>query len=654
MVEVRAFVGHSFTDDDKEIVSQFLEYFNALQKINSSFSWVHARAAEPKQLAEKVLTLVKECNTFIAICTTKELVVPSSAGTRFLKRFLCFQDALQPKTSDWVIQEIGLAIGRNMHLILLLENGVRKPGGLQGNIEYISFSRSAPEKSFNRLAEMIHAIGLDQATTSSSPVTAATSAPEPPKEEGPISEADLVPQVGWTEDDFEFAQFRSILRSVASDTLKETFLRLPGQTAEVRQAIWDARDDCYRLIFGRGGDLERLRDLSEKHPSIRSIKLLYARALRQFDKHATAAKLFDEVAADTVNDEERFDILCRAASAHQESGDPQKAAQILRRLRADANSGGNVKLLKELYSTMLDLAELQKDQYLQLGALEGQIDQSPASFRTRFALAYLHSQVGNEDLALHHYLQIPVDARQPIDWNNLGVAYNHFEVKGRAVQAYRKSESAGETLAMANLGYQLLNAGFVSEATEICRKALAIEGFHANVGHLSVALREHPEAESKSVDETLGQAKERAAYYASFGNSLGMTELTEVATAWVGPECELTLEIDGDQVRLHGSFQRGANPLSAAIGILSSNETVRHELQYTGTLRGRAVVGLFKRTSDEKSQSLFSAQTEPQRFLMIVSPDTISVLYPSENLAKPITFKRREAVPRLPSPSKAL
>src|SRR5262245_25961919 len=93
------------------------------------------------------------------------------------------------------------------------------------------------------------------------------------------------------------------------------------------------------------------------------------------------------------------------------------------------------------------------------------------------------------------------------------------------MEAFSKSETAGETSAMANLGYELLNAGFASEAKEICSKALAIEGFNANVGHLSVALREHTEAERKSVKATLDQAKERAAYYASFGNSLGIAEL---------------------------------------------------------------------------------------------------------------------------------
>jgi hypothetical protein len=266
-------------------------------------------------------------------------------------------------------------------------------------------------------------------------------------------------------------------------------------------------------------------------------------------------------------------------------------------------------------------------------------------------LAYQHSEVGNEDLALHHYLQIPFDRREAMDWNNLGVAYNHFKVKGRAVQAFRKSETAGETLAMANLGYELMNAGFLVEANEICKKALAIEGFHANVGSLSVALKGHDESESKTVENTLDQAKERAAFYVSFGNSLGMSELKALANNWIGPECELSLNLDGDQVLLHGSFQRAANPLSAAIGMLSSNVAVRHEVQYKGTLRGRAVMGLVKRTSDEKSLSLLGSATEPQRFLMTVSSDNLVVLYPSDVSAKPVMFKRREATPQLQAPS---
>jgi hypothetical protein len=58
------------------------------------------------------------------------------------------------KTSDWIIQEIGLAIGKELNLILLLEKGVESPGGLQGDIEYIPFDRMYPTQSFQKLFEM--------------------------------------------------------------------------------------------------------------------------------------------------------------------------------------------------------------------------------------------------------------------------------------------------------------------------------------------------------------------------------------------------------------------------------------------------------------------------------------------------------------------
>src|SRR2546423_8660065 len=62
------------------------------------------------------------------------------------------------KTSDWIIQEIGLAIGKNLNIILLIETGVRKPGGLQGDIEHIPFDRDAPSESFGKILKMIKAL----------------------------------------------------------------------------------------------------------------------------------------------------------------------------------------------------------------------------------------------------------------------------------------------------------------------------------------------------------------------------------------------------------------------------------------------------------------------------------------------------------------
>src|SRR5947209_17633132 len=115
MGEIRAFVGHSFLEQDEAVVRQFLKYFDQLSGTNLNFSWEHAERAEPKILAAKVISLLSDKNVFIGICTRKERVVSPAAlrATVFPRGSLrARQDQFLWKTSDWIIQEIGLAIGK--------------------------------------------------------------------------------------------------------------------------------------------------------------------------------------------------------------------------------------------------------------------------------------------------------------------------------------------------------------------------------------------------------------------------------------------------------------------------------------------------------------------------------------------------------------
>lgn len=148
MNEIRAFVGHSFAVDDKELVDKFLQYFNRLQVSHQNFSWESAEDAEPRILSKKVLSKMNKRNVFIGICTRKERVIEpgllsaTKLPTGYLKGK---QEDFLWKTSDWIIQEIGLATGLGLELLLLIEDGVRKPGGIQGDVMswlYITTLRS--------------------------------------------------------------------------------------------------------------------------------------------------------------------------------------------------------------------------------------------------------------------------------------------------------------------------------------------------------------------------------------------------------------------------------------------------------------------------------------------------------------------------------
>jgi len=105
--EIRAFVGHSFVDGDAQVVRKFLDYFTQLSKSHPGFSWEHAREAEPRGLAEKVLKLIADKNVFIGICTKKERVVSNKnlfRGTFARQRLWATDQHIGWKTSDWVIQ----------------------------------------------------------------------------------------------------------------------------------------------------------------------------------------------------------------------------------------------------------------------------------------------------------------------------------------------------------------------------------------------------------------------------------------------------------------------------------------------------------------------------------------------------------------------
>ena len=53
MKEIKAFVGHSFSENDAEVVDKFIKYFDGLARSHSTFSWESAEKAEPRVLTEK-------------------------------------------------------------------------------------------------------------------------------------------------------------------------------------------------------------------------------------------------------------------------------------------------------------------------------------------------------------------------------------------------------------------------------------------------------------------------------------------------------------------------------------------------------------------------------------------------------------------------
>jgi hypothetical protein len=258
MNKLAAFIGHSFTENDKEAVDKFLEFFNTIRDMEIGFSWGHAENAEPKILSAKVKEKMQGKNCFIGICTSKEFAIEPDKlelngeveGILNAK-----QESLEYKTSDWIIQEIGFALGLGMPIILLLEEGLRRPGGLQGDLEHIPFNRQTLEKSFRIILQMITSL-IPRAVQSLGSAVDRPIEQEPAKEENVEKEAEVLePSDGWGYWDYRWALFNYILTDniEKQKEIFEKYLETEAGKDDYNKIKWGV-DRLYLLQFFKKED----------------------------------------------------------------------------------------------------------------------------------------------------------------------------------------------------------------------------------------------------------------------------------------------------------------------------------------------------------------------------------------------------------------
>lgn len=615
MNQISAFVGHSFTKDDEEVVGKFLRHFDRLKLILPNFTWTHAEPAEPKQLPEKVLSLIEGKNVFIGICTKKEWAIAdtSLSVSGFPRNYLKARtESFVWKTSDWIIQEIGLAIGKGLSLILLVENGVRNPGGLQGAVEFIPFDRAAPEKSFDKIIEMIGALAE---TTTSVPIASdgEKSSQVDSNKQPTLQNGWLSPQPDWSRTQYEFGLIDSLISEEPKRfaEIDRAFLATPFARENDGVIIWEAHKEYAQLSFGKNGNLSKLKGLAEQHPLISKISEYLANVYADYDNELAAGE-FEKASTKSSDLEEKARLASRAALQHARAGVVTKTVQIAQELRRQAAKG----LVSERYLLFLirDLAELSKDDGAAISAMERIVAISPDDTSTRFRLAYKHSNEGNSDMALYHYLKIPYLKRDGVTWNNLGVAYDGFAMRGKAVEAYRASERMGETLAMSNLARKFISAGFISEAQAECDKATSIKDYNKSILDNLAQLRDQAEEENKKQKELLQTRKPKIEFYKNIGLAVTKAMPESIAEYWNRSDCELRLSIAGGKVHLSGRYQRERLSLATLGGaFISSKPLVNCSVDYSGTFEGRVIYAVVKTKDDEAAlaaQTLLGAAME--------------------------------------------
>lgn len=607
MPAIRAFVGHSFAEDDEELIRRFEKHFDNLEIAQPEFSWDHALRAKPISVSEKVLGLAADKNVFVAICTRKEQVLTKPYPESWYDRLRLKESDFLWKTSDWIIQETGLAKGMNMTSVIFLEKGVRPPSGLLSDLEWIEFERDKPEVSFGPFMQMIGSLVQNLNRIGADIVTQATSPPPPEvSSEAPATEQTLSmePQLSWSREDFEFAAFRAVGISAGLEVeqmltkgfAESSFGREPGAMNE-----WNALFEQQRIIFGTGGSIATLRKYRDGSPESYRIRLYLARTLEEFDQWKDAADEYASAAAKAPNAEKSATIWLSAASAYRKSGNHRKAEEAEARGRelVATDAQAEISFLKKQKS----IADPDKDQEILVGSLERILQVDPTDADARFSLAYNYNQMGEHELSLYHYHLIPYAEREGGTWNNLGNDQYELGLPALGVYSYKKAIEQGETLAASNLANKYIELGFLEDAKALCDATNNKPDRHKNLLSTLTRIHEIPDEERKKQEEIRDKARRDSEFYMAFGRASARLLPADLPEVFRGPDCALRISIADRAFSAVGEYKEPINLLAALMigpSQASTHHSIPYKVSYKGTLWGSAVVATIRKQRTDR------------------------------------------------------
>ncbi len=644
MKNIDAFVGHSFADEDRDLVRYFLDYFSETQKLHPTFSWVHAEAAEPKELQEKVLARIEGKNVFIGICTLKEFAMPHSPK-KSLRTYWPFLNSSKPdgewKTSDWIIQEIGLAVGRGMSLILLVEGGTRKPGGLQGDVEYIPFDRNNPEGSFVKILAMLSTLTPKPSIGGSTSDTTKESGDSSADKDEVSKDEFLTPQPEWDTRRFEHAAFlcshwdKQDELAAITDAFLESDLSAKGSA----KPEWYAYLEHLKIMWSENGQLTELKIIATQQPKNLKIQTFLADAYSHVGDNLTAAEILEKNLPFAKDEITLVRSLTATAVQFAEAGYIEKATVLFEQAKTKITGEETEKILLE---ALLRFAKIIKQKTLEIGVMERMVALFPDNFDTRLLLAFEHSNSENADLALFHYLKIPFEKRSDSAWNNIGVSFDHFSMPEKSVSAYERASAQDNTLAMSNLAYKYMEGGFFNEAKALLESAMQHDNYHKNVPEALAKVTCNPEQEEEKLEKTLSNAKSKADFYQRIGKAITIPNHVGFKGIWKGPNCDLNFTSVGTEVRAVGFYEVEPNAFSSLLGTRSSSP-IKYQVQLAGTIVGNLVAGKIQRI--RKGQSASSILTEPSEdeIILLVGNDTDDFDVMEEPKLKNPRFYRLEA-----------
>lgn len=550
---LKAFAGHSFDEKDAILVGKILKFLGS-----AGVECESGESAENRSVSAKVRGRIDRNPIFVGIFTCR-----------------CKLNGQEVySTSNWVIQESGYALGKGKELILLVENSIDNFPELQGDLEYIPFQRNSLADAFLKLNEIVGTIRTRLLQKVFLEV-----AQEPPKSVHPIqfpeegrTETVRSEEVPQTPQSPEERKRVAVKRMVDAFILGKNFEK--GQQIFREEAVplmeekerisWEGA--CLRISHELG-DTDAFRRLEElvaanpKHEDAHRQLAVALESLKMWDKAVREYLSSAELESDPVD---KCSDYGKAAIGMFMGGKINDAKELIEEKLQQFKEG---KPAYHLLETLTDIADKEGDKESFVLYAERALELNPADYQLRFQAAYKYDELGKKNLSLYHYRVIETHKADGACLNNLGVVLSAIGIPCRSITSYKRAAEFKYTLAMANLAYKYLEAGFIDEALENINGAFRLAGevdVHGNVGHAKTAVEEAKANENKREDAIILEAETEREFRLRYVEALYTRppEPFDLSGKWHWGDW------DGVMIKQSGALLEGSFEQSIPLGLL--------------------------------------------------------------------------------------
>ena len=612
-IRLSAFVGRSFLEADKKIWHDLRDILDSLKSMG--FDYQDGREGQIRPISEKVRELILRHEIYIGVLTKRYPIweAPSS----WLGRWMHPLGLYTPQkwtTSEWVIEEVGFAIGKDRKILLLIEKDVNFPTtDLDGDTQWVLFNRESLSASQTEISQMILHLISQRVTSIVEPVSVATTVSS--DQEKMVSKEPTFPdQIKMIKENVRNGNFTEANR-IQSEIIE-------SQTDIEFRSFFDAYILRLRACDNDTDALARLINKCTVDPSDFNAVEQLASVYSSFKQPSQASQLL-LFHLDKISSTQRSYLAISAATALCDDRKITEAISLLLE-QLPKEQDESVRVL--LYRGVASSAEKANNLDLEISFLEKVVKLVPTDNDVRFRLAYAYSDNNLAKQAAYHY-KLVVDHS---DWvgasNNLGVAYEALGHKASKYEIYKRV-SEKYPLAKANLAQIYANAGILSEAEILANTVLSISN-EDNDAKIAIdrarfvldEIAKTEKTEKEAIDRLADDTKAEREFMCAYAEAYCLPPLLN--DVWMYSTAHGEIEITHEQGNLKGkgaftnNTPRGGLQWAMATANTQESGVTTYLLLLSAQLHGQAGIFELELSSSEKPRTILGDSSRTIKGLM--------------------------------------